>query len=93
MYDVALVEFILFGNKTTTSLSVAGVCFDLGESLMREQYGNILNITRVRIFDLNVTTCDMMDQKATFWATRYFYREMGGTPVMGMFGPGKCVVF
>ncbi|XP_055356085.1 uncharacterized protein LOC129601324, partial [Paramacrobiotus metropolitanus] len=26
--------------------------------------------------------------KATFWATRYFYRQAVGNPVMGLFGPG-----
>lgn len=65
--NVALVEFVLFGNRTTTSLAVAGVCLDLGETELREKYSSILNVTRVRIFDVNVTTCEMMDQKATFW--------------------------
>ncbi|XP_055356097.1 atrial natriuretic peptide receptor 1-like isoform X3 [Paramacrobiotus metropolitanus] len=85
--DVALVEFILWGNKTTTSLSIAGALLDKGEEEMR-RYSSVINVTKVPIYDKNVTTCDMMDQKATFWATRYYYREAQGNPVMGMFGPG-----
>ncbi|OQV18948.1 Atrial natriuretic peptide receptor 1 [Hypsibius exemplaris] len=86
--DVALVEFILQGERTTTSMKVAGPIFDIAEEDLRAKYSDIMNFTRVRIFDQNVTTCELMDQKATFWATRYFYREAQGNPVMGMFGPG-----
>ena len=75
LVDVALVEFVLWGNKTTTSLGMAGALFDIGEEELTQKYGNVMNVSRVRIFDRNVTTCELMDQKATFWATRYFYRE------------------
>lgn len=88
LVDIALIEFVLWGDKTTTSLAVSGAIFDIGEAELIQMYGDKMNFSRVRIFDRNVTTCDMMDQKATFWATRYFYREAEGNPVMGMFGPG-----
>ena len=86
--DVALVEFVLAGKSTTTSLEVAGAMLDTAEMEITQMYGMNLNFSRVRIYDKNVTTCELMDQKATFWATRYFYREAQGNPVMGMFGPG-----
>ena len=88
LVDIALIEFVLWGDRTTTSLAVSGAFFDIGETELTQLYGDKMNFSRVRIFDRNVTTCDMMDQKATFWATRYFYREAEGNPVMGMFGPG-----
>ncbi|XP_055356096.1 atrial natriuretic peptide receptor 1-like isoform X2 [Paramacrobiotus metropolitanus] len=87
-FDVAIVEFVLVGNRTTTSDAFSGAIFEFGVREISSKYGNAMNFSKVRISDPNVTTCEMMDQKATFWATRYFYRQAVGNPVMGLFGPG-----
>ncbi|XP_055357205.1 atrial natriuretic peptide receptor 1-like isoform X2 [Paramacrobiotus metropolitanus] len=85
--DVALMQFYLWGDKTSTSLSfVAPVMAKAEEDLA--SYKDVMNITRVLIYDRNVTTCDGMDQKAAFWATRYYYHNLVGNPVLGIFGPG-----
>ncbi|XP_055330069.1 atrial natriuretic peptide receptor 1-like [Paramacrobiotus metropolitanus] len=85
--DVALVQFYLWGDKTPTSLTFVGPVMTKGEEDLAP-YKDVLNITRVLLYSRNVTTCDEMSLKATFWATRYYYREANGNPVMGIFGPG-----
>ncbi|XP_055330070.1 atrial natriuretic peptide receptor 1-like [Paramacrobiotus metropolitanus] len=85
--DVALVQFYLWGAKTPTSLQFAAPVMAKGENDLAP-YKGVLNITRVLIYDRNVTTCYEIDKKATFWATRYYYREAVGNPVTGIFGPG-----
>ncbi|XP_055356160.1 atrial natriuretic peptide receptor 3-like [Paramacrobiotus metropolitanus] len=84
--DVALVQLFLWGDKTPTSLSFAGPVIAKAQEDMAP-YKDTLNITRVLIYDRNVTTCVGMDQKAAFWITRYFYHEADGNPVMGVFSP------
>lgn len=65
--DVALLQFMLVGNKTTTSEEFSGPCIDIAVEELTGHYGQFLNFTQIRISDSNVTTCELMDQKATFW--------------------------
>lgn len=41
------------------------------------------------IYQPNVKTYRNPDTEATFWTSRYFYREKKGYPTMGSFGSGK----
>lgn len=93
LLNVALVDFVLLGNATPTSLRFSGACMDLAEEELQRKYGDMLNFTRFSIFERNVTTCDIMDRKASFWAARYYYKEMRGSPVFGLFGPGERALF
>ncbi|XP_055352970.1 atrial natriuretic peptide receptor 1-like [Paramacrobiotus metropolitanus] len=85
--DVALVQFYLWGDKTPTSLQFAAPVMAKGEDDLAP-YKDFLNITSVLIYDRNVTTCDGINQKAAFWATRYYFHEAVGNPVMAFFSPG-----
>ncbi|OQV25669.1 putative Atrial natriuretic peptide receptor 1 [Hypsibius exemplaris] len=86
--DVVLVEFLLSGQKTATSLQFSAPTLDCVEEDLKAKYSGIFNISRVRIFDQNITTCDQLSQKSSFWATRFYYREVQNNPVMIFFAAG-----
>ncbi|XP_055357522.1 uncharacterized protein LOC129602516 [Paramacrobiotus metropolitanus] len=81
--DVALVQFYLWGDKTPTSVQFVGpVRAKAVEDLA--PYKDVLNITTVFVYERNVTTCDAMDERVTYWFASYYYRFRMGNPIMSL---------
>ncbi|XP_055348511.1 atrial natriuretic peptide receptor 1-like [Paramacrobiotus metropolitanus] len=98
--NVILFEIGLGGNRTATSYLNVAPAFSLAEQQLNARYGENMKFMHVHKYDKNISVCVLdekkgvmgLDTKATFWTTKFYYRErLSNDTVMAIFGPGCSI--